>query len=218
MKRSILFSLEPLPYFTMEAVKQLVDNEQIPVATIRTALYRWMKDGRLIKLKKGLYMSQRFFELHRSDLDFAPAVSTVLLPQSYVSMEYVLQRNSILAEVTYPVSSITLKQTRVIENKLGTFAFHNIKESLFFGFELSDYFGILVSQAKVTKALFDYLYFRPLKGEERSASFNLAEELRLNIEDFPKKEQEEFAEYVQRSKSRKMEGILRNLKETIWRH
>jgi len=34
-------------------------------------------------------------------------------PQSYLSLEYILQRNAILTEMTYPVTAVTLKQTRV---------------------------------------------------------------------------------------------------------
>jgi hypothetical protein len=217
MKTSILSSLDPFPYFTIEAIKQLLGDESAAAGAIQTTLYRWMIAGHIIPLKKGVYMTRRFFELHRADADFAPAVSTILIPQSYLSLEYVLQRNAILTEITYPVSAITLKQTRVFENKLGTFTYRNIKEDLYQGFTISDYMGIPFAQATVAKALFDTLYLRPWKSRGHSTSYNLAEELRLNLEDFSLKDQVEFVEFVAKSKSRKMDRILKNLRKTAWR-
>ena len=96
MKNKLLAPLESLPYFTIEAVRQLLDAEPLAAGTVRTALYRWMKSGRIIQIKKGVYMTRRFYELHRADADFAPAVSAILIPQSYLSLEYILQRNAIL--------------------------------------------------------------------------------------------------------------------------
>jgi len=217
MKYSILSSLDSLPYFTIEAVKQLLGDESAAAGTIQTALYRWMKAGQIIQLKKGIYMTHRFFELHRADADFAPIVSAILISQSYLSLEFILQRNAILTEMTYPVSAITLKQTRVFENRLGTFTYRNIKADLYTGFTISDYQGIPFAKATVAKALFDYLYFRSWKGKGQSAHVDIAEELRLNLEDFSEKDQVEFAKFVEISKSRKMEQILNNLRKTVWR-
>jgi hypothetical protein len=215
MKTSFLSELDLFPYFTIEAVKQLLGDESA-AGTIQTALYRWMKAGQIIQLKKGVYMTRRFYELHRMDAGFAPMVSAILIPQSYLSLEYILQRNAILTDITYPVSAITLKQTRVFENKLGTFTFRNIKEDLYQGFAFSNYMGIPFAQASVAKALFDTLYLLPWKGKRRSASYNLVEELRLNLEDFSEKDQVEFATFVEISKSKKMDHILKNLRKIAW--
>jgi hypothetical protein len=212
MKTEILSSLDPLPYFTIEAVKQLLGNESAAVGTLQTALYRWMKVGQIIQLKKGVYMTRRFFELHRAHADFAPMLSAILIPQSYLSLEYILQRNAILTEMTYPVSAITVKQTRVFENRLGTFTYRNIKADLYTGFTITAYLGIPFAQATVAKALFDTLYLRPWKSIALSASDDLAEELRLNLGDFSEKDQVEFAGFVELSKSRKMDQILKNLR------
>jgi predicted transcriptional regulator of viral defense system len=85
MNTEFLNVFDTLPYFTIEAVKQLIGDENMAAGTIPTALYRWMKEGHIYQLKRGVYMTHRFYELHRSDADFAPAVSAILIPQSYVS-------------------------------------------------------------------------------------------------------------------------------------
>ncbi len=212
MKTTILNAFDALPYFTTEAVKQLFDD-QVAVGTVQTALYRWTKSGRIIRLKKGVYMTRRFFEWHRSDAEFAPMISAILIPQSYLSLEFILQRNGILTDITYPVSAVTLKQTRVFENTLGAFTYRNIKKDLYSGFTISEHMGISIAQATVAKALFDYLYFR----SESSIGNNPAEELRLTLEDFTDTDQDEFASFVEISKSKKMDRIYKSLRRTIWR-
>jgi len=218
MKSTILSSLEPFPYFTIEAVKQLLGEETVAVGTIQTALYRWMKSGQIIQLKKGVYMTRQFFERHRAGVNFAPTVSAILIPQSYLSLEYILQRNAILTDVTYPVTAVTLKQTRVFENKLGTFTYRNIKADLYQGFTFSEYLGMPYAEATTAKALFDFLYLRPLKVDKRVNGYNLAEDLRLNLEDFSADSRDEFANFVEISKSRKMDRIWNNLRKTAWQH
>ena len=217
MKTKILSSLDSFPYFTIEAVKQLIGDESVAAGTIQTALYRWMKAEQIIQLKKGVYMTRRFFELHRANADFEPMISAILIPQSYLSLEFVLQRNAILTEVTFPVTAVTLKQTRVFENKLGTFTYRNIKAGLYQGFQFSDYMGIPIAQATVAKALFDFFYLRPWKYKKRSADYDLVEDLRLNLEDFSESDRVEFETYIKISKSTKMERILTNLRKTVWR-
>lgn len=217
MKTSILTSLDSLPYFTVEGVKQLFDDNSKAAGTIQTALYRWMKAGHVIQLKKGVYMTRRFHEFHRPDADFSMAVSAILIPQSYISLEFILQRNAILTEVTYPISAITLKNTRMIDNSFGTFTYHHIKGELYRGFTISDYYGIPFAQASVAKALFDFLYLRPWTGSRRASTYNLAEDLRLNLEEFSAADQYEFAGYVESSQVLKMDHILKNLRRTVWR-
>jgi hypothetical protein len=218
MNKEILNTFNQIPYFTIEAVKQLYDAENLSEGSIQTSLYRWMNANHVIQLKKGIYMTRQFFERHRSDPDFSPMVSSILIPQSYVSLEFVLQRHAILTEITYPVTAITIKQTRVIENRLGTFSYRNIKEDLYTGFEFYDYLGIPFSLATLPKAIFDYLYLRPLSRVINSSKFNLIEDLRLNLDEISGQDQSHFSELVELSKSKKMQKILEIFRNTVWQH
>ena len=217
MKSENLSSLESFPYFTIEAVKQLLGDESVAAGTIQTALYRWMKAGQIIQLKKGVYMTLHYFERHRAEIDFAPMVSSILIPQSYLSLEYVLQSSGALTEVTYPVSAVTRKQTRTFENQLGTFTYRNLKAELYTGFTISEYQGIPIARATAAKALFDFFYLRPWKARPRLVGYDLAEDLRLNLEDFSASERDEFAAFVALSQSKKMDQILKILESTTWR-
>ena len=219
MRHTILAPFERLPYFTTGGFRQLAGDQVSDDAHARTTLYRWVKAGYLVALKKGVYMHARFYERHRQEADFSAMVSAILQPQSYLSLEYVLQAHEILTEITYPVTAITPKNTRTITNTLGTFVYRHIQPELYRGFRLSDVHGIPVAIASPAKALFDYLYLRPSVGNWIQA--NLVEELRLNLGEFTPDDRREFYEYVLTSDPSKMGGvkmrrILTNLEKTVW--
>lgn len=222
MRYTILSAFERLPYFTIEGFRQIAGNDAVDDAHARTALYRWVKAGHVIAIKKGVYMHRRFFEQHHQDKVFAPAVSAILLPQSYLSLEYVLQQHGILTEITYPVTAITIKNTRTIVNSLGTFVYRHIQPELYFGFHIMDAYGVPYAEASVARALFDYLYLRPLPANLEPQRYNLAEDLRLNLEEFTREERDEFAGYVLKSETirkggAKMRRVQNNLEVYVWR-
>jgi predicted transcriptional regulator of viral defense system len=216
MRHTILSSFENLPYFTIEGFRQIAGVDAADNDHARVALYRWVKAGYLTALKKGVYMHCRFYERHRQEATFSPVVSAILLPQSYLSLEYVLQQHGILTEVTYPVTAITIKNTRTITNSLGTFVYRHIQLNLYQGFQIAEAYGIPYAQASLAKALFDYLYLHPLPGNIKPQHYNLAEELRLNLDEFTAAEREEFAGYVAASGMVKMHHILTNLEKHVW--
>lgn len=185
--------------------------------SVRVLLYRWAQAGRILPLKKGVYMTNRFYESHRKDAAFASAVSAIILPQSYVSLEYVLQRHNLLTEVTHPVTCITTKNTRTINNAIGTFWYRNIRADLYTGFEISEYYGIHYASASPAKALFDHLYLRPIPAAFRSLKVDLGDELRLNLDEMDEASREEFAVHVENSGSEKMRDVLLNFRRNSWR-
>lgn len=215
MNIDVLSSFENMPYFTIEGFRQITESDSSNQA-VRNLLHRWVKAGHLVQLKKGVYMTRRFYEQHRGDYLFSAAVSAILIPQSYLSLEFILQRYNLLTEVTYPITCITLKVTRRIVNEIGTYWYRHIRPDLYRGFTITEYFGIRVAQATLGKALFDYLYLRPLPVAYRSMRLNIAEELRLNVDEFSATDRDEFAKYVGESRSRKMNYILDNFRSKVW--
>jgi predicted transcriptional regulator of viral defense system len=216
MKIDRIKPLERIPYFTITGFKQVLNANESDIQRVREMLSRWVKMGHIIRLKKGVYMTRRFYELHQSHASFRPMVSSIILPQSYVSLEYILQRDGVLTEITYPTTAVTPKNTRTIENVLGTFAYRHIKLPLYTGFSQEVFFGIYFNQASVAKALFDYFYLRPLPRGLRKHKINLAEELRLNLDELSSEVRDEFKIYIDLSDSPKMKFIHENLRRTIW--
>jgi predicted transcriptional regulator of viral defense system len=216
MKLDLLSPFEKLPYFTIAGFKQLLNDGETLDRRAREMLSRWKRAGYILSLKRGVYMTRRFYELHRGDADFAPAVSAILVPQSYVSLEYVLQQAGILTEATYPITAMTTKNTRTIENSLGAFVYRHIKPSLYTGFSQQEYYSVILHRASVAKALFDFLYLRSLPRNLRTEELDLAEDLRLNLDDFSPEDINEFKRHVEISDSEKMNFILENLRRTVW--
>ena len=214
MKTDLLHPFENIPYFTMEGFKQITGMES--PEQVRTLLHRWAKAHHILQLKKGVYMTRRFYDLHRVEYLFSAAVSAILIPQSYLSLEFILQQHNLLAEATYPITCITTKNTCRIINPIGVFWYRSIRDNLFHGFTITEYFGIRIAQATVAKALFDYLYLRPLPVSYRNIKINLAEELRLNLDELSTTDRKEFSRIVEESKSRKMKEILNNFRSNIW--
>ena len=68
----------------------------------------------------------------------------------------------------------------------------------------------------MAKALFDILYLRPLPRSFRSDDLDLAEDLRLNLDEFSPGDINEFKRHVEISDSEKMNFILDNLRRTVW--
>ena len=86
------------------------------------------------------------------------------------------------------------------------------------GFKTTEMTVLSDAQATKAKALFDYLFLRTRKIEGRSIAENLAQELRLDLEDFTKGDQDEFARYVDMSQSNKMKSIMADLRKTEWQN
>lgn len=212
MKTDLLTPFERIPYFTIEGFKQSSGMDRPAIL-----LHRWAKAGKILSLKKGVYMTRRYYELHARDGGFTEAVSAILFPNSYLSIEFVLQQNNLLTEATYPVTCITPRNTRRISNSLGEFWYRNIRADLFCGFSPYEYKGIRFFRASMAKALFDYLYLRPIPAAYRGATTDLAEEFRLNLDEVPSEDQKEFAHYVETSRSLKMMDVLKNFRRTVWK-
>jgi predicted transcriptional regulator of viral defense system len=216
MRYDLLEHFDQIPYFTIAAFKQVIDVDESRSQLVREMLSRWVNSGHIIRLKRGTYMTRRFYELHRGEASFAPAVSAILVPQSYVSLEYMLQRLGVLTEITYPTTAVTTKNTRKIENILGVFDYRHIKPPLYIGFSQSEFFGVLFNLGRISKALFDYFYFRPLPRSLRIQQVNLAEYYRLNLEVFSTEDISEFEEFTKISGSEKMAYVYNNLRSTWW--
>ena len=214
-KTDLLLPFENHPYFTIDGFKQIKGIEK--TKQVRNMLYLWVKAGHVLRLKRGVYMTRSFYEKHNREYSFLKMVSTILLPQSYLSLDYVLQQHNILTESTYPITCITTKNTRKISNDFGEFWYKHIRKDLYLGFKMDEYLGVLFAQASLAKALFDFLYLRPIPEKYRGRKTNLAEELRLNIDELSLEDREEFSLYIEKSNSPKMKEIKKNFRRYSWR-
>src|SRR4030043_2100519 len=102
--------LENLSYFNKDTVSQYID---VKTNTLFADINRWIKNGTLIQLKKGFYVTSNNYEKLQNKTMYLEFISNKLREPSYLSLEYILQKHSILTESVYAITSITLKSSRI---------------------------------------------------------------------------------------------------------
>jgi len=199
-----LKQLENLSYFDLETLSQITD---LKGNTLYKNVSRWKEQGIIIQLKRGVYTTSGF-ALKQDTKSYLEFVSNKLRYPSYLSLEYVLQKYSLLTEGVYAFTSITLKKTNTYKNKLGLFTYSNISQNLFTGYKIVNKEGFQIKEASKAKALFDFLYLRLLSVKNINKS--LIDSFRFNLDEFSQKDQKEFKSYVKLSKIKKLE------KASLW--
>lgn len=191
-QRDKLIQLNSSPYFTIGTISRVLDQDG---ESLYSNIKRWVKEGEIIRLRRGLYVTRDYFNtLDRMERDqYYEYIAGILMPESYLSGAYVLQKYEILTERVYAITSVTIKKTKDYKNDFGRFMYAKIKEDLFLGFTVRSTGLFVVAEASRMKALFDFLYFRlyrkPVLTSDLIASF------RLNLEGISREELNEFKKY-----------------------
>ena len=146
-----------MPVFSRTDVLKLFPEE--PVNQINTQLYRMIKRGDLIGLKRGLYI---FPNLNMDEF----VIANKLYKPSYVSLESALNVFGVIPDISSVVTSVTTVTSKKINTSLGNFKYSKINENLFFGYKsiLDERSGFYYSIANPEKALLDLIYIRKVKN------------------------------------------------------
>lgn len=212
MKQQILQKLENLPYFSKGNLRLFQNNSDF---SFDRNIKNWQKKGLIKKLKNGLYVREKFILQEKNVTEYAEMMANLLVYPSYISCEYVLQKNNMLTEAIYGFTSITTKSTRTVENFLGNFRYYNIKKELFTGFQDAPY---SYKEAKIliatkAKAIFDFVYLK--KNRFQNFSQKEIEEIRFNFDEWSKRDMLELKKYIYLSENKKMENFYKNLSRLI---
>ncbi len=205
-KKNLLEQLKTLPYFDKNTVYQLGKQLGLRDSTVDTYISRFLKYKEILRLKKGLYVSMDFFEKNRMDISYSFYLANIIRTPSYVSSWTALQYYNLATEAIHTVTSVTPKVTREYQTKAGNFAYQSIKKNLFSDFLLvkgkpaspSGAFDFYI--ATPSKALFDLLYFRTrqFRGVKIEEIKKLIEELRVDIDEMDKAEQDKFYSMIKK--------------------
>ena len=169
----------------------VIDSENLftgmdTIEAAKVQISRWVKAGKLIKLKRGFYL---FSESYRTAEPFGPHLAGLLVAPSYVSCEKALEFHGLIPEGVGVYTSVTTKRQARLFTEEGTFEYRHIKPSLFWGYNsisLDNQTGFMASPEK---ALLDFFYFKRIH-----ASMGFIEELRLqNLEVINTKKMKEYA-------------------------
>ena len=198
-KKNLLEQLDNLPHFTKSTIYQLGSQLRLKNSTVNTYISRFLKHKEILPLKRGLYISANFFAKNKGDISYPFYLANVIRTPSYVSSWAALQYYNLTTEAIRSITSVTPKVTRDYETKTGTFSYQSIQKGLFSDHSLvKGKFDFFI--ASPSKALFDLLYFRT--RQFRGVSFGnvgkMVEELRIDIDEMDKMEQEKFYSMIKK--------------------
>lgn len=212
MKQLInLSKLDSASFFNKETLGRVIE---ISDNSLYSNIKRWLQKGKLIQLKKGLYVTKGYTQTVPSKQNYTEFVANILKQPSYLSGEYVLQKYGMLTESVFGITSVTLKKTGKYQNTFGTYIYSNIKEKLFVGFEIISKDGYEIKEATKAKALFDFLYFRLWRRPEVTKEY--LKSLRLNLGEMQASDFAEFGSYVKLANMKKLNNLIVVLKDLVY--
>lgn len=164
-------------------------------APVKVQLSRWVRAGKLIQLKRGIYLLS---ESYRKVDVYELYIASILHSPSYISLEKALEFHGLIPEAVPVYTSVTTKRPSHYVVPIGVFDYRHIKNSLFWGYKSVTVNKQTAFVALPEKALLDFIY---LKGGR--VSFEYIEELRLqNLEKF------DLGIFIEYSKRFNKKGIL----------
>ncbi len=145
------------------------------VDSIKVQISRWEKTGKIIQLKRGIYV---LAESYRKTKVYEPYLAWVLKNPSYISLEKALEYYNLIPEAVPVYTSLTTKRPGKFVSEIGIFKYNHIKNSYFWGYKALTFNKQTGFIASPEKALLDLIYLKHIK-----VTFACLEELRLqNVE------------------------------------
>lgn len=169
-----------LPYFDMQTIAQLSGETR---HTLRIQLSRWIKRGRLVPLRRGMYALGSAFR--RRPIS-AAALANSLYSPSYLSFQWALGFHGLIPEMVVTYTSATTRAPRTFQNEFGKFRYKHVKNDFFFGYETMKIDEQRVQVALPEKALLDFWHSEPGEWTEermrsmRFQAFDVVSMKRLN--------------------------------------
>jgi predicted transcriptional regulator of viral defense system len=131
----------------------------VPAAQVRLQLSRWVKTGRLLQLRRGLYAlapTWRKLEPHPF------LIANQLQRGSYVSLQSALAFYGVIPEHVPTVTSVGPGRPETVRTPLGAFQFNHLAQTLLFGYSRLEIapqqFAFVASPEK---ALLDLVHLTP---------------------------------------------------------
>ena len=155
---------------------------------IQVQISRWEKSGRLIQLRRGIYL---LAEPYRKVEIFGAYLASTLKRPSYISLEKALEFHHLIPEAVYVYTCVTTKRPREFVTPAATVHYRHIQTSLFWGYASVTMNNQTAFMAHPEKALLDLFYLKEIK-----VTIEYLKELRLqNLEEFNLKR---FFDYARR--------------------
>lgn len=179
--------LIPKDHFTLNDLRKISSLQE---ASLKVAINRLVKSGKLIKIGSGFYTADIV------KIDWEKLACEIYAP-SYISLEYMLGVCNVLSQKPVHLTLITSKRTKTVKLKDKNIFYHHLKPELFWGY--SEYRKTFLAEPE--KALLDLAYLS-LNGY---AKFDLEE---MNTELLDKNK---LKKYLKRFNNKKLEKLIDSL-------
>jgi predicted transcriptional regulator of viral defense system len=199
-----LNKISNLSYFNTTTLKLIYP--ELSQNSLYANIKRWIKKGELIQIKKGMYVTKEYLDNTRDISSYKEFLANRIKYPSYLSLEYILQKYSILSESVYAYTSVTLKKKKEYENDFGRYIYRSITPDLFLGFTIKEVGEYTIKEATKAKALFDYLYLKLYRIKNINEQTLL--ELRLNMDEFTQQDLKEFNKYCKLTGQKKYKNLM----------
>jgi predicted transcriptional regulator of viral defense system len=178
----------------------------ISITSVRKQLSRWVTKGKIIQLKRGLYVVASPYRLNEPHPFL---VANMLKKASYISLQSALEYYGMIPEYVSTVTSVTTGRPGLKESVFGRFQYKHIKKEFFWGYrETKVIKDTDVFIAEPEKALLDLIYLYPLAEKKE-----YLKELRL--QNTEKIDIDKIVGYVEKSGIKKLQKALENIVDII---
>jgi len=159
------------------ADRPIFDAEMLRVGrsnphSVNVQLSRWTKAGKIIQLRRGLYLVKSPYVKLPAGYDLY--IAGALHSPSYISLHKALEYHGLIPEGVPVYTCVTTRRPVTVRNPVGEFVYRHIRQELFWGYEKADTGAGEVFVAAPEKALLDLFY---LDGVGITGAY--LEELRL---------------------------------------
>lgn len=171
---------------------------------------RWAKDGRIIRLKRGVYA---LGEKNRKKGVNLFQAAQILYGPSYVSLESALSYHGWIPEAVYSVTSATTKRSAEFRTPLGVFSYSPVHFSDFFAGvdRVEDENGAFLI-ASPWRAIADYVYVYRKKWKSLRP---LVESLRVDPENFRNADFKVLDEIHEAAMNRRVKDFIENCRKEM---
>lgn len=168
-------------------------------------LDRWVRSGRLIRIRRGVYVLPRQLQRTRHPLD---RVANLVARPSYVSAERALYLHGLIPDTVPTVVSMTTGRSARYVSEAGTFEYRHVAADWFFGFREQEVGGGTALVAVPEKALLDLV-------ATSSGEFSVDRIRELRLQAMDQVDLDVVQDMAQRGARPRFERFVRRLRRVV---
>lgn len=143
--------------FQSYPIISVIEMEKLFPGFDRKNLVYWQGKNLVQKIRNGWY---RLTE-KPLDSEVLFLISNQIYQPSYISLETALSVHGFIPEGVFRITAVSTLKTQQFQTPIGHFGYQNIRENLFFGYQMRPVGLFFYKMADPEKALLDFFYLNP---------------------------------------------------------